>query len=78
MKGPLSAEQEAQAQALAEAIAEAAQEEFLQVARTLVGSDNASLFGENEFKIRDIILRVGAKAYQEHLGGKKTATRGPA
>ena len=78
MKEPLSGEQEAQAQELAKAIAEAAQEEFLQVARLLVGSDNASLFGEKEFKIRDILLGIGAKAYQQHLAEKKTATKAPA
>jgi hypothetical protein len=78
MKGPLSADQEAQAQALAEAIAEAAKEELLEVARTLVNTDDATLFGETEFKVRGIILKVAAKAYQQHLAEKKTATKAPA
>ncbi len=78
MKGPLAAEQEAQAQALADAITEAAKEELLEVARTLVDTDDATLFGETEFKVRSIILKLAAKAYQQHLAGKKTATKAPA
>jgi hypothetical protein len=78
MKPALSAEQEAQAQALADAIAEAAREQFLEIARTLVGSDPAALFGATEFLIRDRVLRVAATAYEQHLAGKKTASRAPA
>jgi len=76
MKESLTPAQEAEAQLLAERIAQAAQEELLQVARTLVGTTTASLFGATEFRIRDLILRVAAKAYQEHLAQKKTATKG--
>jgi hypothetical protein len=78
MKQALSAEQEAQAQELAAAIAELAQDDLLEVARTLVATTNATLFGETEFKIRDIVHRVAAKAYERHLGQKKMATKGPA
>jgi hypothetical protein len=77
MKGSLSAEQELQAQQLADAITEASQEEILHIARTLVGSDTTSLFGETEFQIRDRILHIAAKAYEQHLA-KKTATKAPA
>jgi hypothetical protein len=78
MKKALTEAQEAEAKELAAAIAEAASEEFLQMARTLVETDNSSLFGATEFKIRDILLRVGAKTYEQHLAQKKTAMRGPA
>ena len=78
MQGPLPDEQEAQAQELALAIAQAAQQELLEVARALVGSGTADLFGATEFKVRDIILKVAAKAYQQRLEQKKTATRAPA
>jgi len=77
MKEALPAVQEAQAQELAEAIAQATADEFLQIARTLVATDRSSLFGATEFKIRDILLRVGAKTYQEFLTQKKTATKAP-
>jgi hypothetical protein len=78
MKEALSAAEEAQAQELAQAIAQAATDEFLQLARTLVGSDRSCLFGDTEFKIRDTLLRLGAKTYQQFLAQKKTATKAPA
>jgi hypothetical protein len=78
MKEPRSAENEAKAQELAQAIAEAAQQELLEVARILVDSDPATLFGQTEFAIRKIILKIAAQTYQQHLAGKKTATRVPA
>ena len=78
MQVALSSVQEAEARELAQAIAKAAESDLLEIARTLVGSTPATLFGSNEFKIRDIVLHVAAKAYEEHLAQKKTATRGPA
>jgi len=78
MKESLSAAQEAEAQQLAQAIAEAAHDELLHIARTLVATDPTSLFGATEFTIRDLILQVAAKAYQQHLEHKKMATRGRA
>jgi parvulin-like peptidyl-prolyl isomerase len=77
MQDVLTASQEAEARQLAAAIAAATSTEFLQMARALVGS-GSSPFGKTEFTIRDIVLRVGAKALEEHLALKKTATRGPA
>ncbi len=76
MSQPLTREQQQEAQQLAQAIAEAASHEFEQLARTLIASGD-SPFGKAEFAIRDILLRVGAKAYQQHLEQKKTATKGP-
>jgi len=78
MKESLPPAQEAQAQELAAALAEAAQEDLLAIARDLVACDDDALFGETEFRVRDAILRVAAKAYQQRLAQKKTATRGPA
>jgi len=69
----LSVEQEAEAQALALRIRELAEEEFLQIARLLVGKLDREIFGETEFEIRDILLKAGAKALQERLRQKKTA-----
>jgi hypothetical protein len=77
MKEALPPAQEEQAQELAQAIASAARDEFLQLARTLVATDRSSLFGATEFKIRDILLRVGTKVYEQHLVQKKTATKAP-
>jgi hypothetical protein len=71
----LSAEQEAEAQALAQRIRELADEEFVQMARLLVSKPDREIFGDTEFELRDIVLKVGAKALQERLRQKKTATR---
>jgi hypothetical protein len=70
----LSVEQEAEAQALAQRIHELAEEEFVQIARLLVSKGEHDLFGDTEFQVRDILLQAGAKAFQEHLRQKKTAT----
>ena len=74
----LTPEQEAEAQVLEERIRVAACEEFRQMARLLVGKKTHEIFGPTEFQIRDILLRVGAKVYEEYLREKKTATKGPA
>ena len=47
-------------------------------AANLLSTDDAHLFGDNEFKIRSIALKIAAKAYEQHLARKKTDTKGPA
>jgi hypothetical protein len=74
---PLSAEREAEAQQLAHAIRQAVADELLAVARTLVDTDEKTLFGDTEFRVRDLVLRAGAKAYQTFLAEKKTAIAAP-
>ena len=74
---PLSPDREAQAQQLAQALRHAADEELLAIARALVGTDEATLFGDTEFHVRDLVHRLGAKAYQTFLALKKTATAAP-
>jgi parvulin-like peptidyl-prolyl isomerase len=73
-RSSLSAEKEAEAQALAQRIRELADEELLQMARLLVGKPDREIFGETEFQLRDMLLKIGAKALEEHLRQKKTAT----
>lgn len=70
----LSAEKEAEAQALAQRIRELADEEILQMARLLISKPDREIFGDTEFELRDMVLKVGAKAIEEHLRQKKTAT----
>jgi len=72
---PRSAETSAQAQALAQAICEATQAEIDRLAQTLLDTDDRHLFGQNEFKIRAIALQIAAKAVEQHLARKKTATK---
>ena len=71
---PLSPEREAQAQQLLQALRQAADEELLAIARTLAATDEATLFGQTEFDVRDLVHKIGAKAYQTFLAQKKTAT----
>ena len=77
MERPLSDAQEQQAQHLADAIGADAEQEILDIARTLIAAEDANLFGATEFQIREAILRIAAKAYEQHLASKKTATKGP-
>src|SRR2546421_9175977 len=72
----LTPEQEAEAKILEERIKKAAEEEFAQLARLLVSKQTRELFGKTEFQVRDILLRVGAKAYEEHLREKKNGYEG--
>jgi hypothetical protein len=73
----LSEEQEREAKLLEAKIRVAVDKEIADLARLLVSKSQSNLFGETEFQVRDLVLRVGAKAFQEHLREKKTATEAP-
>jgi hypothetical protein len=73
---PFSPEREAEAQQLAQAIRQATADEVLDIARALVATEEATLFGDTEFQVRDLVHKIGAKAYQAYLAQKKTATAG--
>jgi hypothetical protein len=70
----LSPEQEVEAQQLEAKIRRAIEQEVAQLARVMVSKSERELFGQTEFQIRDLVLRIGAKVYEEHLREKKTAT----
>jgi hypothetical protein len=78
MKESLTPAQEQEAQQLAQAIAQATYDDLVRMARTLVATDNASLFGDTEFTIRDLSHHIAATAYRQRLQQKKTATKAPA
>jgi hypothetical protein len=75
---PLPPSKDADVQALAQAIREATAAELDELARTLLDTDDTHPFGATEFKIRDLVHRLAAKALATHLARKKTATAGPA
>ncbi len=75
---PLSPEKIADVQALAQAIRAATDAEIDELARNLATTDDQHLFGQNEFTIRDLAHKIAAKAIEQHLAQKKTATRAPA
>lgn len=62
---------------LEQAIREAVDAEIGELAANLAATDDARLFGQNEFKIRAIAHRIAAKAIERHLARKKTATAAP-
>jgi hypothetical protein len=70
----LTSEQEKEALQLATKAQELAYDELLQMARTLVSKKDAQLFGQTEFDLRDLVLRIGAKMVEVYLAQKKTAT----
>ena len=78
MQESASADQEVAARQLAGELAQLIEGELLEMVRTLADAGPESLFGQTEFKVRDLALKIAAKAYQQRLAQKKTATRGPA
>jgi hypothetical protein len=68
---------EAEVEGLTRAIREAVDAEIAELADNLSSTDDAHLFGQNEFKIRAIAHRIAAKAIEQHLARKKTATKAP-
>jgi len=72
---PLSPELEAQAQELVARLRPQAEEDLLALARLLVSKEDHELFGETEFEVRDLVHRLGAKAYSAHVAGKKRGTK---
>ena len=74
---PLSPDKQAEVQALSRAIHEAVAEEIDELAANLALTDDAHLFGDNEFKIRALAHKIAAKAVERHLASKKTATKAP-
>jgi len=75
---PRSPEGQAAVAALADAIREATDAEIEELAHTLLATEDRDLFGANEARLRALAHRIAAKAMEQHLARKKTATRAPA
>lgn len=73
----LTEEQEQQAKQLEAKIRLVVDQEIAALARLLVSKAENDLFGQTEFQVRELVLRVGAKAFEEHLREKKTAIEAP-
>ena len=69
---PLSPEKQAEIENLARAIHEAVDGEIRELAANLATTEDAHLFGENEFQIRALAHKIAAKAIEQHLAQKKT------
>ena len=68
----LTLEKDPEIEDLAQAIREAVDAEINELAANLASTDDAHLFGANEFTIRAIAHKIAAKAIEQHLAGKKT------
>ena len=66
----LTPEKQAEIEDLTRAIREAVDAEIGELAANLASTDDAHLFGQNEFKIRALAHRIAAKAVEEHLAQK--------
>jgi hypothetical protein len=74
---PLPPEKQAEIEDLTRAIHEAVDAEIGELAANLATTDDAHLFGQNEFQIRALAHTIAAKAFEQHLARKKTATKAP-
>jgi hypothetical protein len=68
---PLTREQQAEADRIYTALVAAADADIRVLANQMATRTDATLFGENEFALRDIILRVAAKGLEIALEGRK-------
>jgi hypothetical protein len=75
---PLSPAKQAEIEELSRAIHEAVEAELDELAANLATTDDAHLFGDNEFRIRALAHKIAAKAVEQHLARKKTVTKAPA
>ena len=60
----LTADQKADAERLRQRFTDAFAGELDELARTLAATTDETLFGANEFAVRDLVLKMGAKALQ--------------
>ena len=74
---PVPPEKQAEIEDLSRAIREAIDAEIGELAANLATTDDAHLFGANEFKVRAIAFKIAAKAYEQHLARKKTDMTAP-
>jgi hypothetical protein len=75
----LTPEQEKEALAIADILMAAMRVEAQNIGRLLASKGNAELFGQTEFQMRDILLKLGARGLDAALEErKKRGTQVPA
>jgi hypothetical protein len=67
----LTPEQQAEADRLYDALRRAADADLRELAELLATKPDAQLLGATEFEVRDKVHRLGAKALQAALDGRK-------
>ncbi len=78
----LTPEQQAEAQRIYEILRRVTDADLRDLAELLAGKADGELFGATEFQVRDAVHRIGARALETALEGRKkggtTAPAGPA
>jgi hypothetical protein len=81
-RASLTPEQQAEAQRIYEVLRRVSDADLRDMAELLAGKADGELFGATEFQVRDAVHRIGAKAIETALDGRKkggtTAPAGPA
>ncbi len=72
----LTPEQAAEAERLFQALQEASRDEQWRIAQLLASKPDHELLGETEFQVRDHVHRIGAKAIETALEGRKKGGTG--
>jgi hypothetical protein len=67
----LTPDHQAEADRIHQALVEASVEDIRELAELLATTDDSNTFGATEFTVRDIVLRIGAKAIETALEGRK-------
>lgn len=67
----LTTEQEAEVERILDVVAGAARVEIRQIAKLLVSKSNQELFGATEFRVRDMVQGIGARALEAALEERK-------
>lgn len=79
MDTDLTAEREAEARRIYDALKHSADADLMALARLLASKADGEIFGATEFQVRDAVHRIGAKAIETALlGRKKGGTTAPA
>ena len=78
----LTPEQKTESERIFTTLQQAAVDDLRALAELLATKDDSTMFGATEYAVRDIVLRVGAKAIETALAGRKkggtTGRVGPA
>ena len=81
MDPDLTPDQEAEARRIYDALKQTSDSDLMALARLLASKADGELFGATEFQVRDAVHRLGAKALEAALDGRKkggmTAPAGP-
>ena len=79
MADGLTPEELAEAQRNYEVMKGAVEEDLWRIACLMAGKPDSQLLGQTEFEVREQVLRIGAKAVQTAVNGrKKRGTKGAA